>query len=264
MPLCAHLEESKLSKISLLSLSFLNGGQRMRRNGFTLIELLVVIAIIAILAAILFPVFAQAREKARQTTCLSNLKQIALAAKQYEQDYDERSVYGQLTVPGVNAPANTVGWPQMIYPYTKSNEVLLCPDDSNKKSISPNLDPTPPGYPAPVHSSYLYNYYVGVNNKYPNPNQVILFTESGLLMNAAAPWTTSTSPIKPAAFLTGCDRWSLFSASQDPNNPDWAAADSRHNEQANSAFMDGHVKSLQRNAMYPNENNQLNWPQPFN
>jgi prepilin-type N-terminal cleavage/methylation domain-containing protein len=59
------------------------------RKGFTLIELLVVIAIIAILAAILFPVFARAREKARQTSCVSNLKQVALASLMYTQDYDE-------------------------------------------------------------------------------------------------------------------------------------------------------------------------------
>ena len=71
----------------------------MKRRGFTLIELLVVIAIIAILAAILFPVFARAREKARQTSCLSNLKQVGLASNMYLQDYDERLViefYGSM------------------------------------------------------------------------------------------------------------------------------------------------------------------------
>src|SRR6266568_3508217 len=66
------------------------GMRSLRRTGFTLIELLVVIAIIAILAAILFPVFAQAREKARQTTCVSNLRQIGLGVNMYAQDYDEK------------------------------------------------------------------------------------------------------------------------------------------------------------------------------
>src|SRR5579872_7481927 len=84
-----------------------------RRSGFTLIELLVVIAIIAILAAILFPVFAQAREKARAITCLSNLKQIGLACTMYTQDYDE-------TLPFAWSAQG--GWYNLLQPYIKNGQ----------------------------------------------------------------------------------------------------------------------------------------------
>lgn len=94
----------------------------MRRTGFTLIELLVVIAIIAILAAILFPVFAQAREKARQSACLSNTKQMSLGILQYTQDYDEiLPVQGDLS-------QNRGRWFFQIYPYVKNPDVFTCPN----------------------------------------------------------------------------------------------------------------------------------------
>lgn len=102
------------------------------RRGFTLIELLVVIAIIAILAAILFPVFAKAREKARQASCLSNCKQLALGLMQYCQDYDEVmspvGAYEQVVWPNGSTGGNF--WPVRIYPYTKNIQVYSCPSSS--------------------------------------------------------------------------------------------------------------------------------------
>ena len=107
-------------------------------RGFTLIELLVVIAIIAILAAILFPVFAKAREKARQISCLSNQKQIGLGVLQYLQDNDECFPCG--IVPGTNGYGSTygggAGWAGQTYPYVKSNAVFACPDDAGYKGVA--------------------------------------------------------------------------------------------------------------------------------
>ncbi len=97
-----------------------------RRQGFTLIELLVVIAIIAILAAILFPVFAKAREKARQTSCASNEKQLGLAFIQYVQDNDETMPSGS----GWDGSTDNKGWAGRIYPYAKSTQLYKCPDDA--------------------------------------------------------------------------------------------------------------------------------------
>ena len=112
------------------------------RHAFTLIELLVVIAIIAILAAILFPVFAKVREKARQTTCLSNLKQIGLAMTQYTQDNDESFPVG--VIPGGLGQ----GWAGTIYPYVKSTGAFKCPDDSTPQHTNGNIVSYPVSYAA--------------------------------------------------------------------------------------------------------------------
>src|SRR5437870_12871158 len=105
-----------------------------KRSGFTLIELLVVIAIIAILAAILFPVFAQARNAARKATCISNLKQLALSQLMYIQDYDENfSCWDGGVNPTSNAwnlPEGTGWWMNQTIPYIKNFGIHTCPNDT--------------------------------------------------------------------------------------------------------------------------------------
>lgn len=104
---------------------------RGRKTGFTLIELLVVIAIISILAAILFPVFARARENARRTSCLSNQKQLGLGMIQYAQDFDEKYP----TINNLNNGAQGhYSWDIVIFPYVKSNQVYQCPSVSDKNT----------------------------------------------------------------------------------------------------------------------------------
>ena len=111
----------------------------MKRRGFTLIELLVVIAIIAILAAILFPVFARAREQARKTSCLSNLKQIGAAILMYAQDYEE-----QLPRTAVGACGNiatSYGWADLIMPYVKNDKVFDCPTSIVRMRLNTSINP---------------------------------------------------------------------------------------------------------------------------
>ncbi len=140
-------------------------------RGFTLIELLVVIAIIAILAAILFPVFAQAREKARQITCLSNEKQMGLAFLQYVQDYDETFPYAQSQVG--NDATNVPLWPTFIYPYTKSGQ-----ESTDASGVSYNYGQggifTCPSYPVPEQgTSYAVSLLIDPIGNYPqNPTYV--------------------------------------------------------------------------------------------
>ncbi len=127
------------------------------RRGFTLIELLVVIAIIAILAAILFPVFARAREKARQSSCLSNTKQIMLGIMQYAQDYDECLPPYRWLMPANTGvwvdrdwgPAypNRCFWLDCIEPYVKNRQVMLCPSVSSAGTITSGL----------MYPCYAYN-----------------------------------------------------------------------------------------------------------
>jgi len=145
-----------------------------RRGGFTLIELLVVIAIIAILAAILFPVFARAREKARQTTCLANVKQLGLALRSYVTDYDEcwpsneviSGEPGFYPDPVLTMPEQFQCWPNwtsLIYPYVKNPGIFNCP--SNPWGISHAYDPNAHVIGGQgedwTYGCYAYNWFLG-------------------------------------------------------------------------------------------------------
>jgi len=112
-------------------------------GGFTLIELLVVIAIIAILAAILFPVFAKAREKARQTTCLTHAKELGLAMMMYAGDYDDTLPMSYYYINGANSSNGYVQWSGLIMPYTKNMGLFVCPTHE-PKGWAPTCFTTPP------------------------------------------------------------------------------------------------------------------------
>ena len=201
------------------------------RKGFTLIELLVVIAIIAILAAILFPVFAKAREKARQTSCLNNLKQLSLGFLQYAQDYDEMFCsMGNATmltpsVPdhpyfnahsaGTNPPATAdyyyTSWASQVYPYVKNAQIYLCPSTS--------------------YACYRVAYGV---------------PSSGI--NAAQTGTTSIfgrpamSAIKRPAEIMMIGEKGAGGGNQYMLAGQYYAGRMNHNEGSNLAFFDGHAK----------------------
>lgn len=247
------------------------------RKAFTLIELLVVIAIIAILAAILFPVFARAREKARQTTCLSNLKQIGNAAMMYVQDYDERymavyrrladdsgdtnywppqdikkpgssDLYGWFTAPsqimgqGSNGGV-TPNWGFILQPYAKSEPVFTCP--SGQSSWYPDT-PTD-------GASYVYSNWVGDNAVYlgppaklaaiPKPAETVLIWCSG----------KASTKIEYEGWNGGSGSCANGTGNFDKNNTcpmcygDWAP---RHSDGRNYAYCDGHSKWAKDDNMY--------------
>ena len=207
------------------------------RRGFTLIELLVVIAIIAILAAILFPVFARARENARRASCSSNLKQIGLGLLQYVQDYDE-------TMPGHNM-RNNVYWMDVVQPYVKSNQIFDCPSHSGARhvpnttssSYGANITGWTVGYPTPPFS---------VPDQ-PNP--------AGTYTNIAAFETPSTTVMSGDSnnFEFGTDNTTTPKGiNGNPGNRymlESGGVQERHLETANILFCDGHVKALKLNAL---------------
>ena len=195
------------------------GGQKSRRYGFTLIELLVVIAIIAILAAILFPVFARARENARRSSCSSNLKQIGLGVMQYTQDYDEKYP------PRDNA---VTAWSMMVQPYVKSTQLFVCP--SNPRNAESGNWNFPAGHPARVIKvSY------GVNPRVMN--------------NEAKSIAAVNETSRKVMVGESNEGWTDFGAQWWNNPGDWSGRTfAGHLGTANYLFADGHVKSLRATA----------------
>ena len=198
--------------------------------GFTLIELLVVIAVIAMLAAILFPVFAQAREKARSTACLSNSKQMGTAMTMYLQDYDE-------TFPLDGHTTNTASWVFSLYPYMKNRQILRCPSDA-----STNFYPLPPGnFDRPRFTSYGTNLWMAP-------------LEPGETSRDTHGYTTLNSITSPASTVYSAELIENFAddhfhASYWRDNSEFILEDpgtnmaiKRHTGGSNYFFCDGHAK----------------------
>ena len=215
-----------------------------RQRGFTLIELLVVIAIIALLAAILFPVFARARENARRASCQSNLKQIGLGITQYVQDYDERMPVVNRSVGLDNSTSQFSSdqymWSDAIQPYTKSLQVFRCPSGSKVTS------PPAAGQTVGAWSNRVYSYTPTLHY-------------SGTILNCA--WST-TGPTSPPLAPTKISEWeepaTTFMISEPLQEEGWwlithststsygscCPPNPIHLEGSNFLYCDGHVKWL--------------------
>lgn len=257
-----------------------------RRSGFTLIELLVVIAIIAILAAILFPVFAQARAKARQTSCLSNTKQLALGFHMYAQDYDEMFPYWSWWYssdtggcPRGDRPnaCRQFGslWFNAIYPYVKNGGVYTCPSDQTEwnpvntsvwwwaNSSDPNVLVNTYGIErALVTTNIAYGaneHYLGDNPKLATldrPAEVMLTSDGAnpLLCCMSQGRPDKNNPADPrhrfisrrAAYPNDCEG-TWWGGNQADHFPRWETTDCTPHNGSNIGYADGHAKYLRQN-----------------
>jgi prepilin-type N-terminal cleavage/methylation domain-containing protein/prepilin-type processing-associated H-X9-DG protein len=227
----------------------INNGQRdetSRRKGFTLIELLVVIAIIAILAAILFPVFARARENARRASCQSNLKQIALGVFMYKQDYDEkmpRTRFSALLV----TPTNPYGWADMVQPYLKSVQIFQCPSETNSANTSVGLNGSAPSVTAAGYSDYYMNAAVfNLSDAAFNAPAITILLGDGVSGNAYNNYDGCLNSYADQTGGGGVGSACTTAASYITNliSSTGVTAAGIHLDGANYAFADGHVKWL--------------------
>jgi prepilin-type N-terminal cleavage/methylation domain-containing protein/prepilin-type processing-associated H-X9-DG protein len=217
--------------------AFSKGGLRMSRHsrsGFTLIELLVVIAIIAILAAILFPVFAQAREKARQTSCVSNLKQIGIAAMMYSQDYDERmlldAAYGfPKTYYWFGSWDGTTFNVQegLLQPYMKNGQIQACP---SFRQVRAAVGLTGYGYNYAYLCPYLPPDWLPVPvsmSSIRTPAETVFMADCARINT----WSYSVPTLEGSTYL-------------DPPSYSYPGFHARHNDTGNVLWCDGHVKAV--------------------
>ena len=232
-------------------------------TAFTLIETLVVIAIIAILAAILFPVFARARENARRSACQSNVKQILLGITQYTQDYDERF---PLQTFAENAPGAALGagnegenvvWNQTVQPYLKSIQIFRCPSSNAPlNNVSPWPNPNPIGYVKPFHTDYIASVPLLQRatslSIVVSPSSTLLLTDGGKRALGTPPYVTDIDKNlswmlnDPTTDHNGT--YGSFAASS--SDVDISAPNARHLSTAVVGFVDGHVKALQPSKFY--------------
>lgn len=204
---------------------------RSKRTGFTLIELLVVIAIIAILAAILFPVFARARDKARQATCCSNVKQLMLGVIMYASDYDD-------IVPSTSGPGN-VWWYQLVTPYVKNTGIMDCP-------IGQTWYPYPKVTYAPDWAMFCWMNPIAQSDC-TKPSETVYLWESPCRVYARP-----GSEFNPRA--SPCYNGEPMTSSApvlDTGQP--------HNGGCNLGFVDGHVKWMRGTEIKTNQSPLNNW-----
>ena len=213
--------------------------QRARQPAFTLIELLVVIAIIAILAAILFPVLAQARDKARSLTCLSNQRQMGFATQMYVQDYDQTFPLGSANPDGL-MPIDR------IYPYTKSWAVFVCPSDPYGTVYQPGDRPGCSKCSWQTRCSYAFNiaiFYGGATNflsisepRLAYPAMTVVYFE----MAGSPGWDSDVINQKSP--------WFPFYGDQvNAKLPTYG--DIRHSGGGNYVFADGHAKWIKNSKL---------------